>query len=185
MHGGITSRWFGNDPRRAAPRYIDQRLIGKGAGSFLLVSPLASTAVAATMPLHEEGTPTVIYHVVQKALWDKAQADGVHYFPPRYDIEGFIHATHEANLLLGVLNWQHPVHGFIYKDIPGTFLCLAIDTEVLTSPVKMEAAKPTESNANPIAFPHIFGPIAPLNCVTRQMEVVRDADGTFLSIEGL
>jgi uncharacterized protein (DUF952 family) len=138
------------------------------------------------MSLHDEGTPKVIYHVVQKSLWDDAQASGSNYFPPRYDIEGFIHATHDANLLLGVLNWKHPKHGFIYKKIAGTFMCLAIDTAVLTSPVKMEAAVPTESNPNPIAFPHIFGPIAPLSCVTRQMEVRRDPeDGSFLSIEGI
>ena len=138
------------------------------------------------MPLHDEGTPKVIYHVVQKALWDAAQAAGVNYFPPRYEIEGFIHATHEANLLLGVLNWKHPVHGYIfYKNIEGTFLCLAIDTAVLASPVKMEAAAPTESNPNPVAFPHIFGPLTPASCVTRQMEVLRGADGTFLSIEGI
>ena len=137
------------------------------------------------MPLHDEGTPKIIYHVVQQSLWDAAHAAGVNYFPPRYEIEGFIHATHEANLLLGVLNWKHPVHGFIYKDIKGTFLCLAIDTTVLESPVKMEAAIPTESNPNPAAFPHIFGPLTPLRCVTRQIEVRRDVDGTFLSIEGV
>ena len=98
------------------------------------------------MPLHEERTPGVIYHVVQKSLWDAAKASGVNYFPPRYDIEGFIHATHDANLLLSVLNWKHPKHGFIYKNIKGTFVCLAIDTTVLESRVKMEAAAPTESN---------------------------------------
>ena len=135
--------------------------------------------------IHDAGTPRVIYHVVQKSLWDDALAVGRDYFPPRYDIEGFIHATHEANLLLGVLNWRHPKHGFIYKSIEGIFMCLAIDTATLTSPVKMEAAKPTESNPNPIAFPHIFGPIFPLSCVARQMKVLRDDDGTFLSIEGL
>ena len=136
--------------------------------------------------LHDEGTPAIIYHVVQKSLWDAAQADGVNYFPPRYDIEGFIHATHDAKLLLGVLNWRHPKHGFIYKNIEGTFLCLEIATAVLASPVKMEAAAPTENNPRPVAFPHVYGPLAPLSCVTKQMEVVRDpADGTFLSIAGL
>ena len=85
-----------------------------------------------------------------------------------------------------VLNWKHPVHGYIfYKNIEGTFLGLAIDTAVLASPVKMEAAAPTESNPNPVAFPHIFGPLTPASCVTRQMEVLRGADGTFLSIEGI
>lgn len=138
------------------------------------------------MSLHDEGTPKVIYHVVQKTLWDESIANGTHYFPPRYDIEGFMHATHDPSLLLGVLNWKHPQHGFIYKNIKGTFLCLAIDTTVLTSPVKMEAAVPTESNPNPVAFPHIFGPLVPASCVIEQMEVRRDPqDGTFLSIEGL
>ena len=147
---------------------------------------VATHEAHAGMSLHDEGTPAVIYHVVQKSLWDAAQAAGVNYFPPRYDIEGFIHATHEANLLLGVLNWRHPKHGFIYKSIEGKFVCLAIDTAVLTSPVKMEGAAPTESNPNPVAFPHIYGPIVPETCVTRHMEVRRDPeDGTFLSIEGI
>ena len=50
------------------------------------------------MPLHDESTPGVIYHVVQKSLWDAANHASNHYFPPRYEIEGFIHATHDANL---------------------------------------------------------------------------------------
>ena len=59
-------------------------------------------------------------------------------------------------------------------------------TAVLASPVKMEAAAPTENNPRPVAFPHVYGPLAPLSCVTKQMEVVRDPlDGTFLSIAGL
>jgi len=66
-----------------------------------------------------------------------------------------------------------------------TFLCLAIDTAVLTSPVKMEAGAAREGQPAPIAFPHIFGPIAPLSCVTRQLPVLRGDDGAFLSIEGL
>lgn len=161
-------------------------LLALGRLRRTMLDALSADHRKASNRLHDEGTPGVIYHVVQKSLWDAAQAAGVNYFPPRYEIEGFIHATHDANLLLGVLNWRHPKHGFIYKDIQGTFLCLAIDTTVLTSPVKMEAAAPTESNPKPVAFPHIFGPVAPLSCVVRQMEVVRDpSDGTFLSIAGL
>ena len=52
------------------------------------------------MARHDEGTPSVIYHVVQQSAWDAAQAAG-EYFPPRYDKDGFIHATHEAAPLLG------------------------------------------------------------------------------------
>eukprot|EP00964_Phaeocystis_antarctica_P050163 scaffold29075_cov60-Phaeocystis_antarctica.AAC.2 len=51
------------------------------------------------MAQHDEGTPSVIYHVVQQSAWDAAQAAG-EYFPPRYDKDGFIHATHEAAPLL-------------------------------------------------------------------------------------
>ena len=162
-------------------------LVGAGVFAAGLVALVRRRLRASNRSkLHELGTPAVIYHVVQKSLWDAAHAAGVHYFPPRYEIEGFIHATHDANLLLGVLNWRHPKHGFIYKNIEGTFLCLAIDTAVLASPVKMEAAAPTESNPSPVAFPHIYGPIAPPGCVIRHMEVLRDpADGTFLSIAGL
>ena len=47
------------------------------------------------MARHDEGTPSVIYHVVQQSAWDAAQAAD-EYFPPRYDKDGFIHATHEA-----------------------------------------------------------------------------------------
>ena len=52
------------------------------------------------MARHDEGTPSVIYHVVQQSAWDAAQAAG-EYFPPRYGKDGFIHATHEAAPLLG------------------------------------------------------------------------------------
>jgi len=160
-------------------------LVGAGL-AVLAIRRRKLTQPKAADKRHDEGTPPVIFHVVQKSLWDAAQAAGTNYFPPRYNIEGFIHATHDANVLLGVLNWRHPKHGFIYKNINDTFLCLAIDTAVLASPVKMEAAVATESNPAPVAFPHIFGPIVPLSCVTRQMKVVRDpSDGTFLSIEGL
>ena len=66
-----------------------------------------------------------------------------------------------------------------------SFLCLAIDTALLVSPVKMEAAAAREGAATPVAFPHIFGPISPLSCVTRQLPVLRGDDGAFLSIQGL
>ena len=89
------------------------------------------------MALHDAGTPETIYHVVQRAVWDPAQAAGNTYLPPTYGNDGFIHATHEANLLLGVLNYRSSRTGFSYQDCKDTFLCLAIDTAALTSPVKM------------------------------------------------
>ena len=56
----------------------------------------------------DEGTPGILYHVVQKSLWDKAA--GENYFPPAMR-EGFIHATHDANLRSRL---EAPKHGFIY-----------------------------------------------------------------------
>ena len=61
------------------------------------------------MAQHDDGTPGVIYHVVQQPAWDAAQAAGDDaYFPPRYDKDGFIHATHEAAHAArsSVLSWQ-------------------------------------------------------------------------------
>ena len=61
-------------------------------------------------------------------------------------------------------------------------LCVAIDTTVLVHRlVKMEAAAPTESNPNPIAF--IYGPILPLCRVKRraQRAAGHNFDGTFAS----
>ena len=108
-----------------------------------------------------------------------------------------------------MLNFKHPTLGFIHREVKvgrrpanlpmyasptvgapsspsqDTFLCLAIDTGVLTSRVKMEAAAAREGEAAPVAFPHIFGPIAPLSCVTKQLPVLRGDDGAFLSIQGL
>jgi len=37
----------------------------------------------------------------------------------------------------------------------------------------------------PPQFPHIYGPISPLTCVTAQYPVARAPDGTFLVVEGL
>ena len=75
-------------------------------------------------------------------------------------------------------------------QVDDTFLCLELDTATLTSRVVMEAPAPVgdksaEGGPAPTAFPHIFGPIAPLSCVTRELPVERDADGAFVSIPGL
>lgn len=43
--------------------------------------------------------------------------------------DGFIHLTQEAELLLGVAN-------HFYKQVPGDFLVLAIDSKQLTSKVR-------------------------------------------------
>lgn len=134
--------------------------------------------------IHDAGTPTLIYHVVQVSVWDKACAAGTEYYPPTYAADGFIHATHDGALLLDVLN-------HFYKTIDDDFLCLELSAGALTSPVKMEDPAPVGDKAEQkkdavVLFPHIYGPITPLSCVVRKMAVKRDKkDGTFLRIEGL
>ena len=133
--------------------------------------------------MHDPGTPDLIYHVVQVSVWSKAAETGTEYFPPTYAQDGFIHATHDGRLLVDVLN-------HFYKDVKDDFLCLELDSKTLTSPVKMEAPAPVgdksvEGGPAPVAFPHIYGPISPLSCVTRKLPVLRSDDGTFLRIEDL
>jgi len=48
--------------------------------------------------------------------------------PPTPIQDGFIHLTKEADLLLGVAN-------HFYKQVPGDFLVLAIDSKQLSSKV--------------------------------------------------
>ena len=144
-------------------------------------APWTSSGLAG---IHDASCPRTIYHVVQQSVWDKAQRLGAQYYPPTYVADGFIHATSEAEALIGVLN-------NFYKQVNDAFLCLAIDTAVLTSPVKVEqpapvgAVKPNPSDGTPVLFPHIYGPLVPPNCVVRQLPVTRDPDGSFVKIEGL
>ncbi|CAN0552525.1 unnamed protein product [Ectocarpus sp. 12 AP-2014] len=70
-----------------------------------------------------------IYHLVQGSRWKDAGGDG--YLPPTYEADGFIHATKEAGLLL-------PVANHFYTDVPGSFICLRIDTTALKSEVRFE-----------------------------------------------
>jgi len=78
-----------------------------------------------------------------------------------------------------------------YQDIEDVFFCLEIDTSILESKVKMESAAPVGKKKakedNNIHFPHIYGSIKPLSCVTRQMPVVREgkSEGKFIKILGL
>ncbi|CAN0317320.1 unnamed protein product [Ectocarpus fasciculatus] len=135
-----------------------------------------------------------IYHLVQGARWKDVGGDG--YLPATYEADGFIHATKEAGLLL-------PVANHFYTDVPGSFICLRIDTTILKSEVRFEPAapvgdKPAHSKAEaeggsteqdgkppqPVLFPHIYGPIDSA-AVVAELAVERSDDGGFLSIEGI
>jgi pyridoxal phosphate enzyme (YggS family) len=169
--------------------------------------PASASSSSSSASIHDAGTPRFIYHVVERKLWEAAKGAGTSYLPPAYAQDGFIHATHDGKLLMPILN-------HFYRAVKDDFLCLEIDTGVLGSPVKMEppaavgntppsneAVEGAEVGAGgdkpgggdqeqlpppTLLLPHIFGPIAPAACVTREVPVQRDvADGTFLGIGGL
>ncbi|CBJ31421.1 conserved unknown protein [Ectocarpus siliculosus] len=86
-----------------------------------------------------------IYHLVQGARWKDAGGDG--YLPPTYEADGFIHATKEAGLLL-------PVANHFYTDVPGSFICLRIDTTVLKSEVRFEPGESALIGSNEAVIRH-------------------------------
>jgi uncharacterized protein (DUF952 family) len=128
-------------------------------------------------------------------LWRKCQESKVPYKPSTFDQDGgFIHATKEAHMLLGVAN-------HFYKSDPSEYLLLRIDVKALVGSkhkieVKYEAAAPVgnttqttnDANSKPdvdvVLFPHIYGAL-PVDTVTNEYLVKRGNDGTFLEVIGL
>jgi uncharacterized protein (DUF952 family) len=76
----------------------------------------------------------IIYHMTERNSYEnQIQTSGV-YFPPTFNQDKFIHATADANFLLGVGN-------NFYKDNIGDWICLEIDVNLLKSPVIYEPRK--------------------------------------------
>ncbi|MCX6020178.1 MAG: DUF952 domain-containing protein [Chloroflexi bacterium] len=108
----------------------------------------------------------VIYHLAPAARW-VAWPDGVPYLPAEFATEGFIHCTAGDNLMLRIANR-------FYRNTPGDFVLLVLDSEKLTAPVRWERADIAE-----VEFPHIYGPIDQ-TAITEVRTVQRDPDGTFV-----
>mmetsp|Transcript_14384 Transcript_14384/g.39130 ORF Transcript_14384/g.39130 Transcript_14384/m.39130 type:complete len:158 (-) Transcript_14384:232-705(-) len=137
-------------------------------------------------PAHDQHTD--IYHLVQKPIWEEHKAKGTVYYPPTYEQDGFTHATADPSKLLGVAN-------HFYKDVQAEWLCLRMTRETLAAAgltLKFEAPAPVGSTA-PLTpelsggerFPHIYAGIPSSGVVVEERKVVRDRDGTYLSIESL
>lgn len=76
--------------------------------------------------------PRLIYHMTERNYYNEQLAsNNGYYFPPTYKQDRFIHATADANLLLGVGN-------NFYKDNLGDWICLELDTQLLKSSVIYE-----------------------------------------------
>ncbi len=127
-----------------------------------------------------------VFHLVQAHLWDQAVAEGTVYYPPTYEADGFTHGTSNPAKLLNVAN-------HFYPDVKGDWYCLRMTVDSLkqtgvetvfegTAPVGDK--QPDFEGADDELFPHILGGIAPA-AVLEKHAVMRAADGTFLSIDGI
>lgn len=103
------------------------------------VSPIPLWALTQWAP-----KPMIIFHLLPAALW-QAQLVDEPYRADSLATEGFIHCTREPERLVVVAN-------AFYRQIPGPFLILCIETERLTTAVRWEAA-------DGHLFPHVYGPI--------------------------
>ena len=132
------------------------------------------------------GDHPYVYHLIQASLWDPAVEEGVTYFPPTYDVDGFTHGTSNPDKLLNVAN-------HFYPDVQGGWYCLRMTVESLaatgvetiyegTAPVG--DIQPDFEGADDELFPHILGGIHP-DAVIEAHKVNRSDTGVFLSIEGV
>ncbi len=127
-----------------------------------------------------------VYHLIQASLWDQAVKENTTYFPPTYDVDGFTHGTSNPDKLLNVAN-------HFYPSTKGKWYCLRMTVDSLastgvktvfegTAPVGDK--QPDFEGADDELFPHIHGGIHP-DAVLEVHTVIRDADGTFMSITGV
>mmetsp|Transcript_1097 Transcript_1097/g.1635 ORF Transcript_1097/g.1635 Transcript_1097/m.1635 type:complete len:129 (+) Transcript_1097:15-401(+) len=126
---------------------------------------------------------TLLYHLIEKDLWDTAKAENKPYYPPAYEQDGFVHLTDKTENLLFVGN-------HFYTGIGGDFLVIELDSDRITdAEVKYELARPVGDQAPPEEhgagelFPHLYGPVLPAY-VTRELAVARGGDGAFVAVEG-
>ena len=106
------------------------------------------------------------FHLSPREWWDAADPTKPLAAPSLAD-EGFIHCTTGRAEMVATAN-RH------YRDDPRAFVILTIETDRLTSPVRVE--DPAR------IYPHVFGPIdrAAIVAVT---DAPRDGDGTFLPFD--
>jgi uncharacterized protein (DUF952 family) len=130
-----------------------------------------------------------LYHVCEKALWEKAIADGEAYFPPTFEADGyFTHATAVPLRLLETAN-------HFYTASVGDWICIELSNAAMKKvgivthfeEPKPVGDQPVEDTWSEWRCPHIFGgiPATAAGVVTKTYPMKRDEAGTFLAIEGL
>lgn len=87
-----------------------------------------------------------LYHLVERAVWERALADGAYPWSTRgvtVDEEGFVHCSFEHQVAATSLRF--------YADVDD-LLVLLIDEHRLTAPVVAE-----QLDGAPEPFPHVYG----------------------------
>jgi hypothetical protein len=120
---------------------------------------------------------SMILHLVSAAEFH-GQLAREPYRPAGFDQDGFIHCTQEPDVLLHIAN-------AFFREAPGDFLVLVIDSTRVTAPVRFEPPVPPPPDPNaPLArhlFPHIYGPLN-RDAIVAVRRAQRAADGTFLAV---
>lgn len=156
----------------------------------------SATAAKDNATESKEGEATeIIYHMCEKALWEKALAAKKAYYPPTFEQDGyFTHATGVPSRLLLAAN-------HFYTSSQGDWICVELSHSALQNigiVTKFEEAKAVgdtdaltessdSSDDDTWIYPHIFGGIPAHidGIVTNIFPMKRDEKGSFLSIEGL
>jgi pimeloyl-ACP methyl ester carboxylesterase len=126
----------------------------------------------------EEQELETIYHLVSESEF-QAQVKANTYLPARFEQDGFIHCTGDADTVLAVANDY-----FAGTEEP--VLVLVIETSKVITEVRFEEAVPVEGGGtahleHAQLFPHIYGGLN-MNAVT-EIGVLHKSDGRFHAIE--
>lgn len=130
-----------------------------------------------------------LYHMCQKSLWEQALQSKTPYYPPTFKEDGYYtHATAVPSRLIETAN-------HFYTSTQGDWICVELNYHALTNLgiiVKFEEAMSVgdtnvSSGWENWVCPHIYAglPGHVPGIVERVLEMKRDGDGNFLSIEGL
>jgi uncharacterized protein (DUF952 family) len=99
------------------------------------------------------------------------------YLPASYAVDGFIHCTLEAAVLLEVAN-------IFYRQVTGDFLVLDIDPARLRAELRFEEPVPPAPPGSPlqgVRFPHIYGPLN-RDAIVAVRTAVRAPVGRFIAV---
>lgn len=149
----------------------------------------AAAAVSAEEVNKRFDDVNTLYHMCETSIYEKALSEKSAYYPPTFYADGkFTHATAIPNNLIDTAN-------HFYTSTKGDWVCIELDRKALTNlgiVTVFECAKPvgdidTNNDWKDSVFPHIFGgiPVHVDGVVTNVHKMKRDAEGTFLSIDGL